>query len=78
MKKIPIIICVILYFSAIVYSQTNNPVKVTSAFQIIEGTIKLSYTTGGRVHCSPAIGSDGTIYVGSDDNTLYAVTSQAL
>jgi len=31
------------------------------------------FTTGGVVHSSPAIGADGTIYVGSGDNDLYAV-----
>ena len=39
----------------------------------VDGTEKWSFSTGGR-HSSPAIGSDGTVYVGSvfDDN-LYAV-----
>jgi outer membrane protein assembly factor BamB len=32
-----------------------------------------AFATGGSVHSSPAIGSDGTIYVGSDDNNLYAI-----
>ena len=34
---------------------------------------KWSFKTGGRVSSSPAIGSDGTIYVGSWDNKLYAM-----
>jgi outer membrane protein assembly factor BamB/subtilisin family serine protease len=29
-------------------------------------------TTGDSVTCSPAVGPDGTIYIGSDDNSLYA------
>jgi len=37
------------------------------------GTPKWSYTTGGEINSSPAIGADGTIYVGSDDNKLYAI-----
>ena len=34
---------------------------------------KWSFKTGGHVFSSPAIGSDGTIYVGSWDNNLYAI-----
>lgn len=36
-------------------------------------TLKWKYSTGGFVDTSPAIGSDGTIYVGSMDNNLYAL-----
>ncbi len=35
--------------------------------------VKWKYTTGGYVYSSPAIGSDGTIYVASDDGKLYAI-----
>jgi len=31
------------------------------------------FETGGEVESSPAIGSDGTVYVGSDNNKLYAI-----
>ena len=34
---------------------------------------KWSFQTGRDVDSSPAIGSDGTIYVGSDDSYLYAI-----
>jgi outer membrane protein assembly factor BamB len=34
---------------------------------------KWSFTTGSYVSSSPAIGADGTIYVGSDDYNLYAI-----
>lgn len=36
--------------------------------------LQWSYPTGGTVESSPAIADDGTIYVGSYDNNLYAVT----
>jgi outer membrane protein assembly factor BamB len=35
--------------------------------------LKWSFTTGGPVSSSPAIGADGTIYVGSEDYNLYAI-----
>ncbi|UCG69479.1 MAG: PQQ-like beta-propeller repeat protein, partial [Thermoplasmata archaeon] len=38
-----------------------------------EGTQKWAFLTGDRVVSSPAIGSDGTIYVGSHDRNLYAI-----
>ena len=34
-----------------------------------------SHLTGGYVYASPAIGSDGTVYVGSHDGQLYALES---
>ncbi len=37
------------------------------------GKLKWSFETGGDVQSSPAIGSDGTIYMGSHDNKLYAI-----
>lgn len=40
------------------------------------GTPKWAFPTGGPVESSPAIGRDGTIYVGSDDGGLYAITDK--
>jgi len=37
------------------------------------GTLKWKYHTGNVVYSSSAIGSDGTIYVGSLDNYIYAL-----
>jgi len=37
------------------------------------GYKKWVYTTGDAIHSSPVIGADGTIYVGSQDGTFYAV-----
>lgn len=36
-------------------------------------SIKWKYQTGGYVESSPAIGSNGTIYIGSNDGYLYAL-----
>jgi outer membrane protein assembly factor BamB len=44
------------------YDTSSNP-----------GLLKWSFTTGSGVFSSPAIGSDGTIYVGSSDYKVYAV-----
>ena len=38
-----------------------------------EGTLKWSFETGGPVYSSPAIGADGSIYIVSRDNKLYAL-----
>jgi len=37
------------------------------------GEKKWTFATGGDMASSPAIGTDGTIYVGSDDKKLYAL-----
>jgi hypothetical protein len=40
-------------------------------------TVLWEFETGGDVDSSPAIGSDGTVYVGSDDNNLYAINGKS-
>ena len=39
-----------------------------------DGTKKRSFATNARVQSSPAVGFDGTIYFGSDDDNFYAIT----
>ncbi|MFH1367663.1 MAG: PQQ-binding-like beta-propeller repeat protein [Elusimicrobiota bacterium] len=39
------------------------------------GILKWRYLTGSNVQSSPAIGLDGTVYVGSNDNYLHAICS---
>eukprot|EP01046_Picozoa_sp_COSAG06_P081803 COSAG06_NODE_28913_length_565_cov_1.886266_1_plen_103_part_10 len=39
------------------------------------GALQWNYTTGSLVRSSPAVGADGTVYVGSDDGKLYALTA---
>ena len=41
------------------------------------GTVLWEFETGGNVWSSPAIGSDGTVYVGSDDKKLYALKTDS-
>ncbi len=41
----------------------------------LEAGLAWTFTTGGGIYSSPALGSDGTIYVGSSDNKLYALNS---
>ena len=40
-----------------------------------QGNQLWSYTTSNAVYSSPAIGADGTVYVGSTDGNLYAIKS---
>ena len=39
-------------------------------------TVLWEFETGGMVDSSPAIGSDGTVYVGSRDDKLYALSGK--
>jgi outer membrane protein assembly factor BamB/formylglycine-generating enzyme required for sulfatase activity len=53
-----------------------NPVPESNAQAGSEGklgTLLWQFETGGEVSSSPAIGSDGTVYVGSSTNKLYAI-----
>ena len=48
---------------------------VLDSFAQTPGTKLWELTTGGRVSSSPALGGDGTIYFGSDDGKLWAVST---
>lgn len=39
-----------------------------------QGQLKWRFRTNGRIYSSPVIGADGTIYIGSDDGCIYALT----
>ena len=41
------------------------------------GTVLWEFETGDKVYSSPAITSDGTVYVGSADKKLYAINSKS-
>ncbi len=47
-----------------------SPIDTSS----VTGAFQWGFTTGDYVYSSPAMGWDGTVYVGSDDGKLYAVT----
>jgi outer membrane protein assembly factor BamB len=52
-------------------------VAVTVEAYTPPGQAKWSYSTLGPILCSPAVGQDGTIYVGSSDKNLYAIHPDA-
>ena len=41
-----------------------------------DGTERWEFVTGGAIVSSPALAADRTIYVGSDDGTLYALRTE--
>ena len=50
---------------------TNTEAKATAGVMLWE------FETGSKVGSSPAIGSDGTLYVGSEDKRLYAIKTDS-
>ena len=52
-----------------------NGINQTSDVKI--GTPIWQFETGGSIESSPAIGSDGTVYVGSNDDKLYAINGKS-
>jgi outer membrane protein assembly factor BamB len=64
--------------SGILYVQSERPIAVggmgnLSALESLTGRILWEFATGGSSNSSPAIGADGTVYVGSDDGWVYAI-----
>ncbi len=58
MKSIIFLIVFLFSYCSYLYPQTP-------------GTLKWAFQTGGEIYSSPAIGQDGTVYIGSDK--LYAI-----
>lgn len=56
-------------------SQWSPAHTVAISSHLPPGTLKWRYQTYDYVRSSPAVGSDGTVYVGSEDYYLYAVNS---
>ena len=62
-------------------SGTDNPILVTldrprrllARFKVLPGEKRWVFTAGAAVGFSPALGEDGTVFIGSDDGTLYAL-----
>ena len=56
-------------------ARPNEPIKPEPT-KAKTGVKLWEFQTGGYVDSSPAIGSDGTVYVGSGDTKLYALNGQ--
>jgi outer membrane protein assembly factor BamB len=64
--------------AGILYVQTERPlapggVGKLFALESMTGSILWDFVTNGSSNSSPAIGADGTVYVGSDDGKVYAI-----
>jgi outer membrane protein assembly factor BamB len=60
--------------AAVAEGEYPDEVDVTESFDMPETwNPAWTYTTGGAVYSSPALGADGTVYVGSNDGKLHAV-----
>ncbi len=53
-----------------------NPQGINQTSKVEVGTPIWEFETGSPVSSSPAIGSDGTVYVGSNDTKLYAINGK--
>jgi hypothetical protein len=53
----------------------TTPKRINQTSKI--GTPIWEFETGDIVRSSPAIGSDGTVYVGSEDRKLYAIKTES-
>jgi len=59
-------------------AEGQDPVPVDEVFFAInpDGSLKWKFSMGDGAESSPAIGPDGTIYVGSYDSSLYAIQDE--
>ena len=54
----------------------TTPQGINQTSKVKVGTPIWEFETGADVYSSPAIGSDGTVYVGSMDKKLYAINGK--
>jgi len=57
-------------------TQPTTPKGINQTSKVAIGTVIWRFETGSVGVSSPAIGSDGTVYVGSKDNKLYAINGK--
>ena len=55
----------------------SSPQGINQTSNVKIGNPIWEFETGGFVSSSPAIGSDGTVYVGSSDKKLYAIKTDS-
>ena len=55
----------------------TTPQSINQPSKVKPGTVLWEFETGGKVSSSPAIGSDGTVYVGSENKKLYAIKTDS-
>ena len=65
------------YFIAIDGGGDADTQLSTGQFTLSIADDSWQYTTGDGITCSPAVGPDGTVYVGGDDGYVYALTPGA-
>ena len=65
--KILLICFVLFHWGCVTTSDSDNPPQGTP------GTLKWAFETEGSIFSSPAMGVDGTIYVGNKGWNLYAI-----
>ncbi|MDE2714558.1 MAG: PQQ-binding-like beta-propeller repeat protein, partial [Verrucomicrobiota bacterium] len=58
-------------------TQPITPKGINQTSKVAIGTPIWEFKTGDEVRSNPAIGSDGTVYVGSDDGKLYAINGKS-
>jgi outer membrane protein assembly factor BamB len=88
-KRLPFIIAVVVVIVAYVFVwNTKEPVQPSASnpeatkpeptkAKATAGVQLWEFKTGYGVFSSPAIGSDGTVYVGSYDKKLYAIKTKS-
>ena len=55
----------------------TTPQGINQTSKVKVGAPIWEFETGAEVYSSPAIGSDGTVYVGSEDKKLYAINGKS-
>lgn len=66
---------VVLASDGTLYASTKETADHFRAINSSDGSLKWSFTTGGKLSAAAAVDSDGNVYIGSEDDSLYVLDS---
>ncbi len=66
---------VVLAQDGTLYAATKEATDHFRAINSVDGSLKWTFTTGGKLSSAPVVDSDGNVYIGSEDDTFYVLDS---
>jgi outer membrane protein assembly factor BamB len=76
MRRMVILLLILLSPGALAWDQFKggpDHASIAPSNEMVNGTLRWKFITGGEVSGSPAVGEDGTVFASSTDGNLYSI-----